>query len=78
MFPDINKAFRIFYHILEEDEQCKTLFPKGSFRVSYKRGHKNLQEFLAPYKVVFENMDAVSNSKKAAPICKMWELWEIN
>ena len=63
MFPDINKAFRKFYHILEEDEQCKKLFPKGSFRVSYKRGHKNLKEFLASSKVVFENMNAVSNSK---------------
>ena len=64
MFPDINKAFRKFYHILEEDEQCKKLFPKGSFRVSYKRGHKNLKEFLASSKLVFENMDAVSNSKR--------------
>ena len=64
MFPDINKAFRKFYYILEEDEQCKKLFPKGSFRVSYKRGHKNLKEFLASSKVVFENMDAVSNSKR--------------
>ena len=64
MFPDINKAFRKFYHILEEDEQCKKLFPKGSFRVSYKRGHKNLKEFLASSKVVFENMDAVGNSKR--------------
>ena len=45
MFPDINKTFRKFYHILEEDEQCKELFPKGSFGVSYKRGHKNLKEF---------------------------------
>ena len=55
MFTDINKAFRKFYHILEEDEKCKKVFPKGSFRVSYKRGHKNLKEFLASSKVVFEN-----------------------
>ena len=64
MFPDINKAFRKFYHILEEDQQCKKLFPKGSFRVSYKRGHKNLKELLAPSRVVFENTDALSHSKR--------------
>ena len=28
MFPDINKAFRKFYHILEEDEQCKKIISK--------------------------------------------------
>ena len=49
---------------MEEDGQCKKLFPKGSFRVSYKRGHKNLEEFLAPSKVVFENTDALRHSKR--------------
>ena len=43
MFPDINEALGKFQHILEEDDECKNLFPKGSFRVSYKRGHKNLK-----------------------------------
>ena len=47
MFPDFNKAFRKFYHILEEGEQCEKLFPKGSFRVSYKRGHKNLEDIFS-------------------------------
>ena len=47
MFLDINKALRKFQHILE-DEQCKQLFPKGTFRVAYKRGHKNLKELIAP------------------------------
>ena len=61
-FPYINKAFRKFYLPLKEDEQCKN--PKGSFRVSYKRGHKNLKEFLAPFKVVFENTDALRHSKR--------------
>ena len=42
---------------------AKNYFQKGR-SVSYKRGHKNLKEFLAPSKVVFENMDAVSNSKR--------------
>ena len=43
MFPDINKALRKFQHILEDDDQCKQLFPRGTFRVAYKRGHKNLK-----------------------------------
>ena len=28
MFPDINKAFRTFYRILEEDKQCKKTISK--------------------------------------------------
>ena len=47
MFPDINKALRKFQHILEDDDQCKQLFPRGTFRVAYKRGHKNLKELIA-------------------------------
>ena len=35
MFPDINEALGKFQHILEEDNECRNLFPKGSFRVSY-------------------------------------------
>ena len=70
-----------FQEILwKRTNSAKKLFPKGSFRVSYKRGHKNLKEFLAPSKVVFENMDAVSNSKRQhyGKCAKMWEPWEIN
>ena len=51
MFLDINKALRKFQHILEDDEQCKQLFPRGTFIVAYKRGHKNLKEFIAPARV---------------------------
>ena len=51
MFPDINKALRNFQHIFEEDDQCKQLFPRGTFRVAYKRGHKNLKELIAPARV---------------------------
>ena len=47
MFPDINKTLRKFQHILENDDQCKQLFPKGTFRVATKRGHKNLKELIA-------------------------------
>ena len=44
MFPDIGRAIRKFVLLLEEDEECNKLFPKGSFRMAYKRGHKNLKE----------------------------------
>ena len=47
MFPDINKALRKFQHILEDDDQCKQLLPRDTFRVAYKRGHKNLKELIA-------------------------------
>ena len=47
MFPDINKALRKFQHILEDDDQCKQLFPRGTFKVAYKRGHKNLEKLIA-------------------------------
>ena len=51
MFLDINKALRKFQHILEDDDQCKQLFPRGTFRVACKRGHKNLKELIAPARV---------------------------
>ena len=51
MFPDINKALRKFQHILEDDEQCKQLFPRGTFRVACKKGHKSLKELIAPARV---------------------------
>ena len=51
MFPDINGALGKFQHILEEDDECRNLFPKGSFNVSYRRGHKNLKELIAPSKI---------------------------
>ena len=47
-FPDIAKVTRKFSNILSDDEECKKVFPEGSFRVVYRRGHKNLKEFLAP------------------------------
>ena len=51
MFQDINEALDKFQHILKEDDECRNLFPKGSFRVSYKRGHKNLKELIAPSEI---------------------------
>ena len=50
-FPAVSRALRKCQYILEEDEECRNLFPKGSFRVSYRRGHKNLKELLAPSKI---------------------------
>ena len=47
-FPDIAKVIRKFSNILSDDEECKKVFPEGSFRVVYRRGHKNLKELLAP------------------------------
>ena len=40
MSPDINKALRKFEHILENDDQCKQLFSRGTLGVAYKGGHK--------------------------------------
>ena len=51
MFPDINEALGKFQYILEEDDECRNLFSKGSFRVSYRRGQKNLKEVIAPSKI---------------------------
>ena len=47
----ISGALRKCQYILEEDEECRNPFPRGSFRVSYRRGHKNLKELLGPSKI---------------------------
>ena len=52
-FPDIRKALHKFTNVLMEDEECREVFPKGSFRVAYKKGHKNLKEIIAPSRSVF-------------------------
>ena len=36
-----------------EDEECREIFPKGSFGVAFKKGHKNLKEIIAPSKSMF-------------------------
>ena len=65
MFPNINQVINIrkFQHILEEDEECKQLFPRQTFRVAYKRGHKNLKELLAPSKLVLRDTHAGGQGK---------------
>ena len=60
MFPDINKALRKFQRMLEDDDQCKQLFPRGTFRVAYKRGHKNLKELIAPARVALACLQALT------------------
>ena len=50
-FLDIAEAIRKFSNILNDDEKCKKVFPEGSFRVVYRRGHKNLKELLAPSRI---------------------------
>ena len=55
MFPNINQAIKKFQHISEEDDLCKQIFPKGTFRVAYRRGHKNLKELIAPSKISFRD-----------------------
>ena len=54
----------VFLHGIHRMNSAKKLFPKGSFRVSYKRGHKILKEFLALSRVAFENTDTLSHSKR--------------
>ena len=51
-FSDIRKAINRHYHILEGDEQCARLFPKGMFRVCSRRGNRNLKEWIAPTRYV--------------------------
>ena len=50
-FPEIAKAIVKFSNILSDDEKCKKVFPEGSFRVVYRRCHKNLLELLTPSRI---------------------------
>ena len=47
-FPNIRECIKKHEKILDEDPEMKELFPKGCFRVTERRGHKNLKEHLAP------------------------------
>ena len=47
-FPDIRKAIGASEHILRAEEECNQVFPRGCFRVAYKRTHKNIKEMVAP------------------------------
>ena len=65
--PEHQSSYKKFQHILEDD-LCKQLFPKGTFRVAYKRGHKNLKELIAPSKVSFRGSKEKVSGEKA--ICR--------
>ena len=69
MFPDINKILNKHKHILLEDEQCKKLFTENCFRVTHRRGHKNLKEWLAPSNVISREINPVSHDE-LNPGCK--------
>ena len=71
IFPDIGRAIRKFVPLLAEDEECKKLFPKGSFIMVYKRGHKNLKEILAPSTISTPEGELGRNSKIGQ--CKKWQ-----
>ena len=63
MFPDIGRVIRKFVPLLAENEECNKLFPKGSFRMAYKRGRKNLKEILAPSTISTLEGELGRNSK---------------
>ena len=63
MFPDTGQAIRKFLPLLAEDEECNKLFPKGYFRMAYKRGHKNLKEILASSAISTPEGELGRNSK---------------
>ena len=53
-FPDFRKAIRASEHILRADEECNQVFPRGCFRVAYKRTHRNIKEMVAPSRIAIQ------------------------
>ena len=53
-FPDIRKAIRASEHILRADEECNQVFPRGCFRVAYKKTHKNIKEMVALSRIAIQ------------------------
>ena len=74
MFSDIGRAIRKLVPLFAEDEECNKLFPKGSFRMAYKRGHKNLKEILAPSTISTPEGELGRNSKTGQ--CKKYQKCE--
>ena len=64
-FSDIRKALHKFTNVLMEDEECREVFPNGSFRVAYKKGHKNLKEIIAPSRSVFAGTEGPVGRNKS-------------
>ena len=50
-FPNIMSTIRSCLPTLHEHPQCRELFPKKAFRVSYRREHANLKELIATSKI---------------------------
>ena len=61
-FPDTSKTIRKLSNILSDDGECKKVLPEGSFRVVYRRGHKNLKELLAPSRI--NDIDQQAKAKR--------------
>ena len=62
-FPDINRILSKHKHILGDDNQCRILFPQNCFRVTHRRGHRNLKEWLAPSNVRFMEVTGISHDE---------------
>ena len=58
-FPDIKACIKKHEKILEEDPELKELFPKGCFRVTERRDHKNLKKHMAPSRFKWEGCPGV-------------------
>ena len=51
--------------------------PKGSFKVAYKKGHRNLKEIIAPLRSVFAGTEGPvgrNRSGREGSCKKMWEM----
>ena len=64
MFPDINKLSGNFIKFWKRTNSAKNYFLKGRLEFHIKEVIKYFKEFLAPSRVVFENTDALSPSKR--------------
>ena len=53
VFSNSRKALHKFTNVFMENEECWEVFPKGSFRVAFKKGHKNLKQTIAPSRSMF-------------------------
>ena len=63
IFLDIGKTIRKFSPLLAENNECRQLFPKGCYRMAYKRGHKNLKEIVAPSRILIQDNQLGRNSR---------------
>ena len=75
-FPDINRILSKHKHILDDDDQCRTIFPQNCFRVAHRRGHTNLKEWLAPSNVRFMEVTGISNDEPNPGCTKCGKCWK--